>query len=787
MRHRPAETARTESEPSSQKGEPGVIPWLRLVAAGVLIGLSVSAGAIQSQTARSGVRKPGQASSRAEKPQAGKAQEPDLNWLQEVLKNHELMTELGQLATKLQAGIQYPAARNSSRILPLLPESTALYLAFPNYGEATHQALEIFRQELKNSAQLKDFLQKNKWDAAEPKLENGLEKFSEFSQYLGDEVVFSGRMGDEPVFVAVAEVKKPGVREFLEKLNNEVITSKSDRLRIFDSQQLAAITEKDASSSPVVLVRKDFIVLSSSVPGLREFDAQIDQHNRGFTSTALGQRLARAYQEGANSLLGLDLHTVINLIPQLRAQDRAMLEKTGFADVNYLVARSTLSAATSTNQGEIVFNGPRHGLASWIGAPAPMGGLDFVSARAASAADIILKNPAQIFDDVNEFSGGAVFASLPQMEEQLKVNIKQDVLSKLTGEVAFETRMPAPVITSPDQAPAEQTAAPSPHIKLILRVSDADGLQQVLPRLLTLAPVEIGQRDEDGVTVHTLKSQGPANPPTEINYFFLDGYLVIASDRLTAQDALRAHRSGDSLAKSSKLRDSLPPGQSPNASALMYQDAGQMLTSMMSQLPPEVRELFSGSDPNSTKPSVVRVYADESALRGVTNSSVQADLGLGMIVAAVAIPNLLRSRIAANESVAVSSTRTVNVAQVTYSTEYPNRGFARDLASLGTGATAGCTGNNTNAAHACLLDGALGDASCTTGKWCEKSGYRFSVRATCLQLKCRNYVVTATPASAATGTRSFCSTKDGVIRFSSGAPLETPLTAAECQSWEPLQ
>ena len=50
-----------------------------------------------------------------------------------------------------------------------------------------------------------------------------------------------------------------------------------------------------------------------------------------------------------------------------------------------------------------------------------------------------------------------------------------------------------------------------------------------------------------------------------------------------------------------------------------------------------------------------------------------------LIIAAIAIPNLLRARIAANESSAVSSIRTVNTAQVTYSTGYPAVGFSPDL------------------------------------------------------------------------------------------------------------
>ena len=54
-----------------------------------------------------------------------------------------------------------------------------------------------------------------------------------------------------------------------------------------------------------------------------------------------------------------------------------------------------------------------------------------------------------------------------------------------------------------------------------------------------------------------------------------------------------------------------------------------------------------------------------------------------LIIAAIAIPNLLRARMAANESSAVASIRTITTGQVTYQTAYPGTGFAGTLLALG--------------------------------------------------------------------------------------------------------
>ena len=84
-----------------------------------------------------------------------------------------------------------------------------------------------------------------------------------------------------------------------------------------------------------------------------------------------------------------------------------------------------------------------------------------------------------------------------------------------------------------------------------------------------------------------------------------------------------------------------------------------------------------------------------------------------LIIAAIAIPNLLRSKMAANESSAVGSMRTINTAEVSYVTAYPNQGFSVDLPSLG--GAAPCAVATT--AAACLIDNTLALATgCRNGE-----------------------------------------------------------------------
>ncbi|HSK46359.1 MAG TPA: hypothetical protein VLA83_20995, partial [Candidatus Binatia bacterium] len=750
-----------------------------------MVFLTASAGALQnSRTPAQGARKtaPHKTPAKDGKMTGAKAGDTDLAWLQDLLKDKELMAELEKLGQKLKDGIQYPAARSQSHILSRLPDSTMFYVALPNYGDTLHQAQQIFHQELQDSAPLRAFLQKNKLDATESKIENGIQQFYEFSQFLGDELVITGKMGgQEPAFMLVAEVKKPGIKEFLEKMNAEVFTDKTDRARIVDAQELAS-SGPGKKDTPVILVRPDLVVMGLGVESLRAFNTQIDQGGPRFTTGPLGQRVAQAYQGGASTVFGVDLHRVIGLIPQSNPQSREMLEKTGFADVNYLVSENKISGGRSANKMELTFNGPRRGVASWIAAAAPMGGLDFVSGNAAMAGDLMLKDPTQIFDDLREIMGKNAFAMLPQMEAQLKVNLKDDLLSKLGGEIAFEVQAP-PMVVPVDGAAKPATPQGPGAFKVILRVLDPAGVQQTLSRLLVMAPMQSGKREEDGVTFNTLTSPGPAGKTTEINYFFMDGYLVIASDRETANEAVRQHRAGDTLGKSSKLREALA-GQPANASIMFYQNAGQMMGPLLAQLPAELRQLLPNTNALNTKANVFYVNADQNSFRASTSDNINTDLSVGLIVAAIAIPNMLRSRIVANEAAAASTVRTVHTAEVTYSVTYPKKGYAPSLAAMGPPTGGDCSNNkDVTPAHACLLDDTVGNASCTAGKWCTKSGYRYSVRGVCGPTGCKGYVVTATPVNTGTGKKNFCSTVDGVVRVSTGAPLDEPLTAAQCKAW----
>ncbi len=139
-----------------------------------------------------------------------------------------------------------------------------------------------------------------------------------------------------------------------------------------------------------------------------------------------------------------------------------------------------------------------------------------------------------------------------------------------------------------------------------------------------------------------------------------------------------------------------------------------------------------------------------------------------LIIAAIAIPNLLRSRMAANEASAVGTVRTINTSAVTYSSTYPTQGFPATLAAMGSPAGA-CTATP---AQACLLDPTLStDPSI-------KSGYTFTYTVVGAA-PAVNYSVVAVPTViGSSGQRGFFSDQSGVIRYTTDGTAPTNASPA---------
>lgn len=152
-------------------------------------------------------------------------------------------------------------------------------------------------------------------------------------------------------------------------------------------------------------------------------------------------------------------------------------------------------------------------------------------------------------------------------------------------------------------------------------------------------------------------------------------------------------------------------------------------------------------------------------------------VGIILIIAAIAIPSLLRSRIAANNAAAASTLRTVNTAEITYLSSYAADGYAQSLRRLGPNGIV-CTVGPTDFRHACLIDEDIACASASGP--CPKSGFNYFLSGTAPAAgqPAGDYIVSASPLSIGfSGDRNFCTEPDAVVRKTLDGVTPPPLTA----------
>ncbi|HVZ17294.1 MAG TPA: prepilin-type N-terminal cleavage/methylation domain-containing protein [Terriglobales bacterium] len=132
-----------------------------------------------------------------------------------------------------------------------------------------------------------------------------------------------------------------------------------------------------------------------------------------------------------------------------------------------------------------------------------------------------------------------------------------------------------------------------------------------------------------------------------------------------------------------------------------------------------------------------------------------------LVIAAIAIPNLVKSRMAANEASAVSGIRAITTAQHAYATAYPDLGYSCSLQSLGpppSGQPATSTGAD-------ILDAVISGGL--------KAGYSFGI-SNCTGTPVSNYQSTAVPVTVGgSGQRAFCSDGSGIIQYSNDGSAAT--------------
>jgi type IV pilus assembly protein PilA len=173
-----------------------------------------------------------------------------------------------------------------------------------------------------------------------------------------------------------------------------------------------------------------------------------------------------------------------------------------------------------------------------------------------------------------------------------------------------------------------------------------------------------------------------------------------------------------------------------------------------------------------------RNRANKDNAKGFSLIELLIVVAIILIIAAIAIPNLMRARMAANDSSGAASERTIVTGEIGYFAAYPTVGYS---ALAGLGGASPCT---PAVATGCLIDNNLASNGAGGGK----SGYKFAATtATGGGSPIPNeFWTTGTPISAQTGTKAYCAFDDGVVRTQPAGTITLVAGYVACQGLLPM-
>jgi hypothetical protein len=532
-------------------------------------------------------------------------------WSADQQKYVGIMAQLALVEHRI-AELPFPEPRSSSDLLPRMPANTLLYVSIPNLGEFLNEANRIFQDQLNQSPDLQEW-----WSHGQTRNKQDLNEFvgeiHDISQYLGDEVVLAGINGaDHPTIAVIADVQHSGLKEELQ----HQFTTSTGGLTVLDPASLAASAGAVGDRGGYALVRDHEVIFAGTIDALKLFNTSLDAGASGFASNAFGSQIAAAYTRGAGILLAADLHSMLQSrmthTPREAAKQR-QLEATGLADVQYLIAEHRERNGIPANHLNLQFAGTRQRVASWLGSPAPMGSLDFVSPNASIAVATLTKYPASIADDLIVMASQAKNpVDLNEVDAKLQISVRNDLMVNLGGDflIAFDG-----------------PALPTPAWKIVIEVNNPVALESALERMTKAIdgemrdpkthPVTIEGETANGQQYYTIRDQ--VTGAALAQYTYADGFMIVAPERAQLIEALHTHDNGNSLARSAAFRALLPHDANENYSAVVYQNLKPALSPLLSQFSGEaadtLRKLASDS-----RPTVICAWGQDNRIEAATDS-----------------------------------------------------------------------------------------------------------------------------------------------------------------------
>jgi len=571
----------------------------------------------------------------------------EVSWSRKATKYAETLKALSSLNKEL-AKVAQPGVRNSTHLLDLMPENTIVYAALPNLTTTILESHRIMQERISQNPALREWWSKEQSGNHGPNVDQVVGTIREFGEYLGDELAVSVSMDEkgEPVApLVLAELKNSeGLQQFLEQQIAKYAgeqkagsAQKRPQIRFIQDPLTATATTTDPgkkSEELYVWIQKDLFAASPKLNQLQDLATIVQKgQTSSFTGTAFHNRVAQVYQEGAGLVVAANLERLIaKAKPELTKgnnaeQRESALKQLGILNLKYFVLDQTSLEGKTHTTATVSFSEAERGIPSWLADPGPMGSLEYISPDANVVAGFVVRDPVKLVDDLL----GVLETVSPELRKQIDkqlsergLNIRDDIAAPLGGEFAFAIDGPL---------------LPTPSWKLVFEVNDPEHLQQTLEHVVSEVNKEAAKfnkgslvwekTDVGGRTYYTLRSSDYGF--LEVNYTYVNGYLVVCPSRALVEKSLTARDNGLSLLRSPQFTAGLPADGNANFSAVFYHNIAGLvpagLAKTAANLPGGPQEAMKAIA-SQMQPTLAYAYAQGDSITFAANTE-GGPFGLG--------------------------------------------------------------------------------------------------------------------------------------------------------------
>ena len=504
----------------------------------------------------------------------------DIAWSQNAAQYLAMLGDLAAIQKQIDQ-IPPPGLRYSSQLLDRVPLASVVVTSIPNLSQTLAQATQIFDDRAAQSASFATW-----WNGTQGQaIRQTMDQARAVSNYLGDEILLAAPLNGPPI--ALAQVRQAGLDAYLTQMG---ITGP----RAFDG---------------------NLVVLgATAVPPAGPFPA-----------SPLGVQLLASYQNGAGLLLAANMEQIVSQnVPTANVPNPAAVianpaALVGVDNLRFVVAESKTSLGLPANTASFTFSGARHGLASWLAAPGPMGSLEYVSPQASFATAFVARDPRQLLSELLAAVGPQATDALNTIQQQAGFSPLDDVAGALGGEAAIA--VDGPLLPTPSWKIAVEVDSPS-------RLEFA--IEQLVAAIQNHTPqsgVTLANETVNGQTFYTLTLT-----KVTIQYVFVDGYLLLAPNRGLLTSAISGRASGQTLPRSDGFRTQLPLDTHTDFSAVAYYNLGSAVGPIVDQLnssgllTPDQQKQISALTANRA-PTLVYAYGSPDQILVGSRNSI-AGLGL---------------------------------------------------------------------------------------------------------------------------------------------------------------